>query len=80
MLHLNLCNKSLRMKSKAYYGLALEEGSNRVGIVMFESLFHGILVKDKILSISQAHSGYLIEMIKRTREVNAIVTHQNQGK
>lgn len=71
--------KSLRMKSKLYCGIALDHGSTRVGIIMFESLNEDGLIEQDIKSISSDHSSYLIEMIKRTKEVNALVTHQSIG-
>jgi hypothetical protein len=69
--------KNLRMKSKAYCSFAVEEGYKRIGIVMFESTKKGVLDEKGLESLVFDHQAYLIEMLKRTINVNALVAYQN---
>lgn len=75
-----LTAKNLRMKSRAYCALAIEDGYKRVGIIMFESTATKILQQTVIDNLISEHQGYLKEMLRRTRTVNALVAYQNGGK
>lgn len=65
------------MKSLAYCSFALEEGYKRIGIVMFESTQKGILDETKLEKLVYEHKGHLIEMLKRTKKVNALIAYQD---
>lgn len=68
--------KRLRMKSHAYFSYALEEGYRRIGIVLFESLKHGILKEDDLAILALSNAGILIEMLKRSLSVSTLVAYQ----
>lgn len=72
--------RSLRMKSIAYCSFAIEENYRRIGIVLFESTKHGVLVEANLDKIASEHRSYLVEMLKKTRDVNSLIAHQAEAK
>lgn len=67
--------KSLRMKSIAYCSFAIEESYRRIGIILFESTKHGVLIEFDLERIVTEHLPYLVEMLKNTRDVNSLVAY-----
>lgn len=72
--------RSLRMKSIAYCSFAIEENYRRTGIVLFESTKHGNLIEPDLEKIANEHRPYLIEMLKKTREVSSLIAYQKEAK
>ena len=72
--------KSLRMKSIAYCSFAIEENYRRIGIILFESTKHGVLRESDLERVATEHLPYLIEMLKKTRDVNSLIAHQAEAK
>lgn len=70
--------KLLKMKSRAYFSYALEEGYRRIGIILIESLKHDILNEEALYELTQSNEGMLIEMLKRSKKVSILVAYQNE--
>lgn len=71
-------SQNLRMKSRAYYAKALEDGHKRIGIVMFESLQQDVLNQDKLKNIIDTHQNFLIKMLRKTKKINSFIDYQNE--